>query len=283
MAELTTLPKVQAPDTIVNPVAAAEVDPAIASSVLGDTGQVGLIQVRQDINVEDLTIDDKEQFEDILSEFRTGGLDVRGTGSLMQVQELGGTAEMLGFVVAFVVMIVAFAALVAAFIPIITGILGVLISINLVTLGAGIFNMNESATGIITMLGIAVSIDYALFIVSRYRTELNLGGSREAAVGRAVVIAVLGPSRSSRLCSERSAGLRSRRGSRVDGTVTSPTVRCPTAGEPRSSSADTRCRRGGGARVPRDHRNSDDQAGTGAVVLLRLRGPGDAAAQTRIR
>lgn len=186
VSELKTLPEVVSPETVINPVTAANADPAIASSVLGDNGQVGLIQVKQDIHVEDLTIEDKEKFEDILSEFRTGGLDVRGTGSLMQVQEQGGTAEMLGFVVAFVVMIVAFAALVAAFIPIITGILGVLISINLVTLGAGIFNMNESATGIITMLGIAVSIDYALFIVSRYRSELNLGGTREAAAGRAV-------------------------------------------------------------------------------------------------
>ncbi|MBA4022130.1 MAG: RND transporter [Gordonia sp.] len=186
VAKLKTLPDIFEPETIVNPVTVAAADPAIAASVLGDDGKVGLIQVQQNINVEDLTIDDKEQFEDIMKEFRTGGLDVRGTGSLMQVQEQGGTAEMLGFVVAFVVMIIAFAALVAAFIPIITGILGVLISINLVTLGAGIFNMNESATGIITMLGIAVSIDYALFIVSRYRTELNLGGSREAAVGRAV-------------------------------------------------------------------------------------------------
>ena len=186
VAKLRTLPDLVAPDTIVNPVEVAEADPALAPNVLGDNGRVGLMQIDQDINVEDLTLEDKEQFEDILKEFRVGGLDVQGTGSLMQVFEQGGTAEMLGFVIAFVVMIVAFGAIVAAFIPIITGILGVMITIMLVTLGAGVFNINESATGIITMLGIAVSIDYALFIVSRYRSELNLGGSREAAVGRAV-------------------------------------------------------------------------------------------------
>ncbi|MGK9270270.1 MMPL family transporter [Williamsia muralis] len=184
--KLRTLPDLVAPETIVNPVEVAAADPALAPNVLGDNGRVGLMQIDQDINVEDLTLEDKEQFEDILKEFRVGGLDVQGTGSLMQVFEQGGTAEMLGFVIAFVVMIVAFGAIVAAFIPIITGILGVMITIMLVTLGAGVFNINESATGIITMLGIAVSIDYALFIVSRYRSELNLGGSREAAVGRAV-------------------------------------------------------------------------------------------------
>ncbi|PXW26854.1 UNVERIFIED_CONTAM: RND superfamily putative drug exporter [Williamsia faeni] len=186
VAELKTLPDLSAPDSIANPLDVAAADPALAASVIGDNGTVGLIQVKQTTNIEDLTADDTKQFEDILAEFRVGGLQVEGTGSLMQVFEQGGAAEMLGFVIAFIVMIVAFGAIVAAFIPIITGILGVVITIMLVTLGAGVFSINESATGIITMLGIAVSIDYALFIVSRYRSELNLGGTREAAVGRAV-------------------------------------------------------------------------------------------------
>jgi putative drug exporter of the RND superfamily len=192
VAELKTLPDLTAPATIVNPVTAADEiiaetnNPNAASSILSADGTVGLIQVKQNIKVEDLTSDDTKQFEDILAEFRVGGLQVEGTGSLMQVFEQGGAAEMLGFLIAFIVMIVAFGAIVAAFIPIITGILGVVITIMLVTLGAGVFSINESATGIITMLGIAVSIDYALFIVSRYRSELNLGGTREAAVGRAV-------------------------------------------------------------------------------------------------
>ncbi|SIS04516.1 MMPL family transporter [Williamsia sterculiae] len=186
VAKAKELPKVTDAASIVNPVTAAKLVPQAASKVLGDNGTVGLIQIRQDVSPEDLKPADKERFTDLLGEFRTQGLDVQGTGTLMQVQEQGGTAELLGFAVAFIVMIVAFAALVAAFIPIITGILGVMITIQLVTLGAGVFNINESATGIITMLGIAVSIDYALFIVSRYRSELALGGSRESAAGRAV-------------------------------------------------------------------------------------------------
>ncbi|GAA3704716.1 MMPL family transporter [Gordonia hankookensis] len=181
-----TLPKVLEPQTIANPVTAAQQNPAMASAVLGDNGKVGLIQIRQDIPVQDLTGADMQQFQDLLAEFRGGGLDVEGTGSLMQVFEQGGVSELLGFAVAFVIMIVAFGALIAAFIPIVTGILGVGITILLVTLSAKIIDVQQSATTIITMLGIAVSIDYALFIVSRYRSELNLGGSREAAVGRAV-------------------------------------------------------------------------------------------------
>ncbi|MGV9709413.1 MMPL family transporter [Gordonia sp. NPDC003424] len=181
-----TLPKVVAPQSIVNPVTAAQANPAVAARVLGDDGKVGLIQVQQDIPRQDLKDADMKQFEAMLAEFRGNGLQVEGTGALMQVFQAGGVAELLGFAIAFIVMIVAFGALIAAFIPIVTGILGVGITMLLVTLSAKIIDVQQSATTIITMLGIAVSIDYALFIVSRYRSELNLGGSREAAVGRAV-------------------------------------------------------------------------------------------------
>ncbi|MFW0794296.1 MMPL family transporter [Gordonia sp. CPCC 205515] len=181
-----TLPKVVEPQTIANPVTVAQANPAVSARVLGDDGKVGLIQIQQDIPRQDLKDADMKQFEDLLAEFRGNGLQVEGTGALMQVFQAGGTAELLGFAVAFIIMIVAFGALIAAFIPIITGILGVGITMLLVTLSAKIVDVQQSATTIITMLGIAVSIDYALFIVSRYRSELNLGGTREAAVGRAV-------------------------------------------------------------------------------------------------
>ncbi|GAA10996.1 MMPL family transporter [Gordonia alkanivorans] len=184
--DLRTLPDVIAPETVVNPVVAAAVDPAIAPSVLGDNGRVGLIQVRQNITVMDLTTENKEELVKILDENRGNGLQVEATGALMQVMEQGGAAELIGFAIAFVVMIVAFGALIAAFIPLVTAIVGVAITIMLLTLSAELLSINQSATAIVTMLGIAVSIDYALFIVSRYRAELNRGGDAADAAGRAV-------------------------------------------------------------------------------------------------
>ncbi|MGC4962687.1 MMPL family transporter [Gordonia sp. DT218] len=184
--DLHKLPQLSDGNTVVNPTAVAKAQPALASSVLGDDGKVGLIQVRQGIEMMDLTVDQKDQLKEILADHRGGGLQVEATGSLMQVQEAGGKAELIGFAVAFVVMIVAFGALVAAFIPLVTGVLGVMITIMLVTLGAKFMSINQTATGIVTMLGIAVSIDYALFIVSRYRSERKRGGSAADAAGRAV-------------------------------------------------------------------------------------------------
>ncbi|MDL9937831.1 MMPL family transporter [Gordonia sp. ABSL1-1] len=183
IADLQKLPNVAAP--IVNPLVQS-VDQASGAPLTGDNGKVGLIQVRQTTEVMDLTVDDKDKLVSLLDKYRGSGLQVEATGSLMQVSEQGGTAELIGFAVAFVVMIVAFGAIVAAFIPLITGIVGVIITIMLLTLGASFLSINESATAIVTMLGIAVSIDYALFIVSRYRAERNRGGSAEDAAGRAV-------------------------------------------------------------------------------------------------
>lgn len=182
----TRLPDVLDPQTVVNPVTAAQANPVAAAQVLGDDGKVGLIQVRQGIEIFDLTVENKEQLIEVLDANRGDGLQVEATGALMSVQEMGGTAELIGFAVAFVVMIVAFGALVASFIPLITGIIGVGITMLLLLLGAEAMSINQAATAIVTMLGIAVSIDYALFVVSRYRSEYSRGGTRADAVGRAV-------------------------------------------------------------------------------------------------
>ncbi len=186
VADLAGLPEVLAPEEIVNPVAVAEADPEAAPMVLGDDGRVGMIQVAQDIERIDVTADDKAQLTDIMAEYRGDGLQVEATGGLMQAMEMGGAAELIGFAVAFVVMIVAFGALVASFIPLITGLLGVGLTIMLFTLSAEFFDINDVATPIISMIGIALSIDYALFIVSRYRAERHRGGDLPSAAGRAV-------------------------------------------------------------------------------------------------
>ncbi|MQY26742.1 MMPL family transporter [Nocardia aurantia] len=186
VSELRGLDKVADPAAVANPVTVAAANPQVASSVVGDNGKVGLIQVRQDVETSDLDSAQHDKLVDIMDQFRTDGLQVEATGSLMQVSGGGATAELLGFGVAFIVMIIAFGALIAAFIPLVTAIVGVVGTIMLVTLAAQFLDVNQTATAIVTMLGIAVSIDYALFIVSRYRSELRRGGSPADAVGRAV-------------------------------------------------------------------------------------------------
>lgn len=173
-------------ETVVSPLMVAAAKPEMAAQVIGDNGTVGLISVTQNVNMMDADVTLKEQLVDVLAEHRGDGLRVEAMGGVMSTMEAGGTAELIGFAIAFVVMIIAFGALIAAFIPLVTGIVGVMLTMMLVTLSAEVLSINQAATAIIMMLGIAVCIDYSLFVVSRYRSEVNRGGSRDDAAGRAV-------------------------------------------------------------------------------------------------
>ena len=189
VADLQTLPEMsdESRAQIINPVTAPEeMRDQVLSAKPGAEGRIGLIGVKQDIEMTAATPENKAALVEILDQHRGDGLTVEAASGVMSTMEEGGTAELIGFAVAFVVMIVAFAALIAAFIPLITAAVGVMLTILLLRLSTEFMSVNESAIAIVTMLGIAVSIDYALFIVSRYRNEVNRGGDRADAAGRAV-------------------------------------------------------------------------------------------------
>lgn len=74
-----------------------------------------------------------------------------------------------------VVLVVAFGALVAAMLPIVVGFLAITIALGLVTIAARYQPMSVFVLNITTMVGLGVGIDYSLFIVTRFREELNRG------------------------------------------------------------------------------------------------------------
>jgi putative drug exporter of the RND superfamily len=105
-------------------------------------------------------------------------------------------SESAGLVIGFLVLAITLGSLVAAGLPLITAILGVAIAVGGVTALTGAFELTETAPTLATMLGLAVGIDYALFILSRHRQNMGEGlGAREAAAqatgtaGSAVVFA----------------------------------------------------------------------------------------------
>jgi RND superfamily putative drug exporter len=93
-----------------------------------------------------------------------------------------------------IVLVLAFGALVAAFLPLVVGMLAITCALALVQITSSFYPMSVFVLTIISMMGLAVGIDYSLLIVTRFREELNRGrGPRDAAVrsittaGRAVV------------------------------------------------------------------------------------------------
>jgi len=92
------------------------------------------------------------------------------------------------------ILILAFGALVAAALPLVVGMIAIMCTLALVSLASAVYPMSVFVLTIVSMVGLAVGIDYSLLIVTRFREELNRGrGAREAAhrtiltAGRAVV------------------------------------------------------------------------------------------------
>ncbi|WP_063043842.1 MMPL family transporter [Nocardia pseudovaccinii] len=184
-----------------NPVEAAEMMGCLATpdpvqcggaplNVLSKTAPetVGLINVPFTIKkAADVTDRDRDVAYDVAADARNAGLTVEVSGTIVQKQEdPSGTSEMIGMAVALVVMVVTFGAIVAAFVPIVTAIVGLAAATSSVLLGSSVLEFPSFTTFLAAMIGIALSIDYALFIVSRYKHELAVQNSPEDAAGTAL-------------------------------------------------------------------------------------------------
>ncbi|GAD84827.1 MMPL family transporter [Nocardia asteroides NBRC 15531] len=135
----------------------------------------------------DITAEDRDAAYAVGDAARAAGLTVEISGTIAMEQEMpSGKSEMIGMAVALVVMVVAFGAIVAAFVPIITAIVGLGAATSLIFLSTSVVSIPSFTTFLASMIGIALSIDYALFIVSRYKHELAVQDSAEEAAGTAL-------------------------------------------------------------------------------------------------
>jgi RND superfamily putative drug exporter len=125
---------------------------------------------------------------------RHQGLDVELSGLMFDHFALANQ-ELVGILVAVFVLLVAFGSVVAMGLPIITALFGIGIGVAGVELWARIVSTPNFTLQIASMIGIGVGIDYALFIVNRYREALIRHDHEEAVVeaistaGRAVLFA----------------------------------------------------------------------------------------------
>ncbi len=107
-------------------------------------------------------------------------------GRMFQQMGALGPAELIGILAAIVILLVAFGSLLAMGLPILVALFGIGIGLGLVKLLSHAITTPDFATQMASMIGIGVGIDYALFIVTRYRQGLGEGFGPEHAVVRAV-------------------------------------------------------------------------------------------------
>ncbi len=138
---------------------------------------------------EDATI---QKLRDIAASTEANGFSVQvaGTGSLNVdftkiAEEDLRKGESIGIGVALIVLIIVFASLVAAIVPIVMAIFAIAVALGLVALIGQLFSFNLFVENMVTMIGLAVGIDYSLFIVSRYREERKKGFTKLDAIGAA--------------------------------------------------------------------------------------------------
>ena len=203
LADLRELDALTETETLVSPVLAAggmqqqmteqyaaqgmpqeQIDANIAAvSPLSDDGATGTVTVTFDADgAMSVPQADKDAFTAVVDE-HTGddaNIDVAYSGNVFQMSELSFVAELLGIAVAAVVLIITFGSFVAAGLPLLTGVIGVGIGIAGVYAATSFTDSITSMTPTLAvMIGLAVGIDYALFILSRFRNELvlHVGGN----------------------------------------------------------------------------------------------------------
>ncbi|MEV0222146.1 MMPL family transporter [Streptomyces sp. NPDC050704] len=165
---------------------ASTTDPYETGAVSED-GTIAYSTVTYTADAVDLTESTKSALEDAASQARGAGLTVEIGGSALDAEEeLGGTTEIIGVAVAAVVLVLALGSLVAAGLSLLTAFVGVAIAFGLVSALAVPLGLTSTVAILALMLGLAVGIDYALFITSRFRDERAQGSEPEEAAGRAV-------------------------------------------------------------------------------------------------
>ncbi|MFI0446892.1 MMPL family transporter [Actinomadura sp. 6N118] len=184
----------------------AGADNPFTSDAVSRDGSAAYANVNYKVPASGVTADSRAEIAAAADTARKAGLTVEAGGSAMEAGGGGGTAELIAIGLAAVILLITFGSLVAAGLPLVTALLGVAVSMLGILAVSATFGLSATTGTMALMLGLAVGIDYALFVVSRYREERTRGlsaveavslamgtaGSAVAFAGLTVVIALAG-------------------------------------------------------------------------------------------
>ncbi|MFG2048112.1 MMPL family transporter [Micromonospora sp. NPDC048935] len=172
--EASTLPGVVG---AVNPLQIGAVSP---------NGRYALVQVQFASGGDEVTDEQRTAYEKVGAAAEAKGWQVAPGGEVLGGEPEIGSTEALGVLVAAIVLIITFGSLVAAGMTMLNALIGVGVGMAGLFALSGVIELTSTAPILALMLGLAVGIDYSLFITSRHRQNLLDGLSPEEAVGRAV-------------------------------------------------------------------------------------------------
>ncbi|CAM3909843.1 MMPL family transporter [Corynebacterium frankenforstense] len=166
-------------------------------ALVSDDGRIAYTTFDFDVDSAMKVSDEQRQaVYDAMELGRDQGLQVEAGGAgFGDPIAIKATSEVVGLAVAFVVLLLTFGSLIAAGLPLITAVIGVGIGVLSILLTTAVVELNDVTPTLAIMIGLAVGIDYALFILSRYRVERERMPAPDAAgmavgtAGSAVVFA----------------------------------------------------------------------------------------------
>ncbi|MEU1917382.1 MMPL family transporter [Streptomyces massasporeus] len=165
---------------------ASAVDPFRAKTISQD-GTTAFATVTYEVGAHDLTDASRGHLERTIERARDSGLTVEAGGTaLAEEGGPGGAAEVIGVAIAAVVLLITFGSLAAAGLPLLTAVVGVGVSMATILALSSALGLSTTTGTLAMMLGLAVGIDYALFVVSRYREERARGRTPQEATALAV-------------------------------------------------------------------------------------------------
>ncbi len=169
------------------------------AAAVSKDGEIAYATVQYDVTTDKLEKDDIKKLVAIGQGASGEGLQVEVGGAPVEEvrsEEEGDSSFAIGLLAAIIILLLTFGSVVAMGLPLLTALFALGVGLSLVTLGTHIFDTAEFAPQLAAMIGLGVGIDYALFILTRFRNGLDEGlESREAAIaavdtaGRAVLFA----------------------------------------------------------------------------------------------
>ncbi|PRZ30781.1 RND superfamily putative drug exporter [Antricoccus suffuscus] len=157
----------------------------IPTQSISEDGRIGFIQVMFKGAVTEIPPETQDKIANIAKDHSVDGLQVElGGGAVKQAPAIGST-EGIGVIIALVVLAITFGSMIAAGLPMLTALIGIGVGMTGILTTAAFVDMSDTAPILALMLGLAVGIDYALFIVSKHRDQLRRGMSVDESIPRA--------------------------------------------------------------------------------------------------
>ncbi|WP_448631033.1 MMPL family transporter [Cellulomonas soli] len=165
----------------------------LVTGTISDDGQALVVTLQvagQSNTVSTELLDSVSSIADTLEAALPDGSQLSLGGDLYgnQVPTVSVT-EGLGVVIALVVLVITFGSFLAAGMPLLTALLGVALSMSAIYLATAVATISSTTPLLALMLGLAVGIDYALFIISRHQGQLRAGMDPEESTARALATA----------------------------------------------------------------------------------------------